>query len=116
MSETKPQVAPCDLPPSTLISYDDFSSFVPGMSRRYVERLAEAGRFVPGVRLMPRKPLVFRAGAVAAWLAERTAALDAPVVRVETTIAVVDETPKPLGSADLKALILGGKAGMEADQ
>lgn len=78
MPENTVQIAPADLPPATLISFDDFSGFVPGMSRRYLERLAEAGRFVPGVRLMPRKPMVFKAGAVAAWLAERTAALDAP--------------------------------------
>lgn len=76
MPDTKPQIAPADLPPQMLISHSDFSEFVPGLGRRYLERMAEAGRFIPGVRLMPRKPMVWRAGAVAAWLAERTAGLE----------------------------------------
>lgn len=76
MPDPKPQIAPADLPPTTLITYNDFSDFVPGLSRKYLEKMSEAGRFVRGARLMPRKPLVFRAGAVAAWLAERTAGLE----------------------------------------
>lgn len=106
MSDNKQQIAPGNLPPSTLINYDDFSDFVPGMSRKYLERLAEAGRFVPGTRLMPRKPMVFRAGAVATWLAERTAALDAPVVQADGTAQ----------AADIEAMGVAGKARVGADQ
>lgn len=119
MPETTVQIAPADLPPATLISFDDFSGFVPGMSRRYLERLAEAGRFVPGVRLMPRKPMVFKAGSVAAWLAERTAALNAPAKMAETpsmTIAVVDESVRALAPDALKALITSGAKALEAGQ
>lgn len=75
--EAVAQVNPADLPADALIQYDAFAHLMPGTNRRMVEDNAKAGRFIAGVRITPRKPMVWRAGAVAAWLAERTAGLGA---------------------------------------
>lgn len=71
------QVNPADLPPDTLITYDQFKHLMPSTNRRMVEDNAKAGRFVAGVRITPRKPMVWKAGHIATWLAERTACLGA---------------------------------------
>lgn len=74
--DTEPLISPADLPAETLINYDQFKHLMPGTNRRMIEDNAKAGRFIAGVRITPRKPMVWRAGAVAAWLAERTAGLE----------------------------------------
>lgn len=75
--ETVVPVNPADLPADALIPYAAFAHLMPHTNRRMVEDNAKAGRFIAGVRITPRKPMVWRAGAVAAWLAERTACLGA---------------------------------------
>lgn len=77
MSE-QPQTAPvtpADLPPETLIPYDSFAHLMPGTHRTLVERKSRRGTFIPGVRMTDRSPLLFEAGAVAAWLEKRMASL-----------------------------------------
>lgn len=74
--QTENLISPADLPAETLITYDDFKHLLPNTNRRMIEAGAKAGRFAPGTRLTPRRPMIWRAGAVAAWLAERTADLE----------------------------------------
>lgn len=76
MSETH-NVNPADLPPEALITFDSFARLMPGVRRKTIEKAAIAGRFVPGIRMTERSPMVFRAGDVAAYLAERMAPLEA---------------------------------------
>lgn len=92
-----PPVTPSDLPRDTLITYDQFVHLMgpnPPL-RDTIQRYAREGRWLPGVRMSPRKPMVFRAGDVADFLAERMTGLD-----------VVTDAP---GAApvDLDALIDG---------
>lgn len=70
-------IHPADLPADALIDFDAFAWLLPGGVRRQrIERSARAGNFPAGVRFTPRAKMVWRAGAVAAWLAERTAGLE----------------------------------------
>jgi hypothetical protein len=59
-----------DLPADQLISFDVIAAYgaLPGVTRRWLERATRDGRFVQGVRLTPRAKMLWRAGAVAAWV------------------------------------------------
>ncbi|GEM_PF-2922218 len=103
-------VDPGALHPDTLITFDQFADQMPGVSRRWVEKASAQGRFVPGSRLTPRSKMVFRAGAVARYLNDLAGG---PVETPEQLIAVVDESVMGM---EPDALILNGKARMEAGQ
>lgn len=77
MPETQP-IHPAQRDPSDLVSYDDIAPFIFGLSKENVRQLVLAERFPPGMRASPKRPLLHRAGAVAAWIAERSAVLDEP--------------------------------------
>lgn len=72
------RVNPADLPYDQLIGYDQFAWLLGpyALKRRTAERYGiqpeHAGKFVQGIRLSPGKPIVFKAGDVAAWLAKNT--------------------------------------------
>lgn len=71
-------IHPADLPGDTLIDFDAFAWLMPtGIRRQSVERSARFGNFPRGTRFTPRSKMVWRADRIAAWLAERTAALEA---------------------------------------
>lgn len=70
------RVHPADLPADTLITFDDFSHLMPGVRRDVIELAARRGTFVPGTRFTPRAKMHFKAGDVAAYIAERLAALE----------------------------------------
>ena len=101
---------PGTLHPDALIPFSAFADRMPGVSRRWIEKASAEGRFVPGSRLTPRSPMVFRAGAVARFLNDLAGG---PVETPAMWIAVVDESALGLEPAALKALILGGKSRME---
>nr|WP_312991069.1 hypothetical protein [Brevundimonas diminuta] len=61
-------VDPGSLPPGALISFNQFADLLPGVSRHWAEKTSKKGGFIPGVRLTPRSPMLFRAGDVAAYL------------------------------------------------
>lgn len=62
--------------PVELIPFESFASAMPGATRRLIERASTRGDFVPGVRLTPRSPMLFRRDAVMAWLETRLAVLN----------------------------------------
>lgn len=69
-------IHPADLPAATLIDFDAFAWLLPaGIQRQSVERSARVGNFPSGTRFTPRSKMVWRADRIAAWLAERDAAL-----------------------------------------
>jgi len=78
-SEDNRYARPCELPADTLISFSQFADEMPGVTRRWIERASKEGRFVPGVRLTPRSPMMFRAGAVAEFLKQLCAPVQAEV-------------------------------------
>ncbi|MFN3836840.1 MAG: hypothetical protein ACK4MI_03915 [Brevundimonas sp.] len=73
------RVNPADLPYDQLIGYDQFAWLLGpyALKRRTAERYGtqpeHAGKFVQGIRLSRGKPIVFKAGDVAAWIAKNTA-------------------------------------------
>lgn len=73
----KERLNPADLPADQLITYDQFSWLLgPNpMKRRTVEKYGTdpyyKGRFVAGHRITRGKPVVWKAGDVAAWFAAR---------------------------------------------
>ena len=85
--QTNPTVTPADLPRDTLITFDQFKHLMGPQApqRQTIEKSARAGQFVPGTRMTARSPMLFRAGAVADFLAERMSHLD-----VGSTAAPVD--------------------------
>lgn len=70
-------IPPHELPADTLVTYEQFAPALPGLTRDWVYKASRDGRFVPGVRPSERKPMLFKAGAVAAWIANLTAPLEA---------------------------------------
>ena len=74
-----PPVTPADLPADALITYDQFKHLMgpnPPL-RATIEKYVMLGTFeIAGVRLSPKKPVVFRAGAVAQMLQDRMAGLE----------------------------------------
>ncbi|MFN3930870.1 MAG: hypothetical protein ACK4JY_03890 [Brevundimonas sp.] len=77
--EPAPPVTPADLPRDALITYDQFAWLMAphAPQRATIEKSARKGDFVPGIRMTARSPMLFRAGAVADFLAARMAGLDA---------------------------------------
>lgn len=62
--------------PADLVPFAAFASEMPGATRRIIERASARGDFVPGVRLTPRAPMLFRRDAVMAWLESRLSVLN----------------------------------------
>lgn len=78
MSDTQnTRIDPAKLPADMLITFADFSHLMPGVRREVIEQASRRGTFVPGTRFTPRAPMHFKAGDVAAYIAERLAALEA---------------------------------------
>lgn len=65
-----------NLPADTLVSYDSFGHLMLGTHRQMVEASARLGKFVPWTRMTRKAPMLFKAGDVAAYIAERLAALE----------------------------------------
>lgn len=86
MSETDltPSVTPIHpgaLNADDLITYEAFGWLLPaGLDRRKFERQARLGHAPAGVRYSPRSKMVWRAGAISAWLNQKDAAMDAKSV------------------------------------
>lgn len=77
INQTPNRVNPADLHPDELIAFSQFAHlFGPYPPKREsIERYANDGRFIAGVRLSPKKPMVFRAGEVAEFFKARYAGL-----------------------------------------
>jgi hypothetical protein len=71
--QTLPLVHPGEVPPETWLTFSQFAHLMPGMSKRAWEHNVKEGRLPAGTRFSPKGPLVHKAGALAAFFAQRDA-------------------------------------------